>query len=336
MLTSVFVAAALVASAAAAPSAKHVRRQSMSTATGYASEKIGCFQDFYPTSRAMPALNYTSDSMTLESCNNFCGSRGYTYAGTEYARECYCSNEQPTSPLDDSKCSFQCSGNGNEICGGDNAISLVKLTPTYSTGCQVDDINYRSLDGASFTSSSMTVELCSSFCASRGFSLAGTEYASECYCGNVLRLNGPATCDMACSGNSAEICGGGNALSVVSTSAADQPNPMPQFSSFGCYTDYYPDYRALNGAKYYADDMTVEKCAMHCQSTGANYFGLEYARECYCGSSLQPAVRSNGCDTPCSGNANEICGGGNALSVYYYPSKVSGPSNMTSSAARRL
>ena len=48
-------------------------------------------------------------------------------------------------------------------------------------GCVTDSIA-RALTGYAFQSSSMTVELCTSTCAVQGFSMAGVENASECYC----------------------------------------------------------------------------------------------------------------------------------------------------------
>lgn len=52
-----------------------------------------------------------TDSNSAASCTTLCGNNGYSYAGTEYGRECWCDNAvfQPTS-LQDSSCSIPCSG----------------------------------------------------------------------------------------------------------------------------------------------------------------------------------------------------------------------------------
>ena len=47
--------------------------------------------------------------------------------------------------------------------------------------------------------------------------------SNECYCGNVfgtygLAINSGYSCNMPCTGNSNEICGGGNANSIYLTS----------------------------------------------------------------------------------------------------------------------
>lgn len=59
---------------------------------------------------------------------------------------------------------------------------------------------------------------CQTLCSRLGYSLAGTEYAGECFCGN--RLNALAQqisddlCNMACTGDASQVCGGPNAVSL--------------------------------------------------------------------------------------------------------------------------
>ena len=89
-----------------------------------------------------------------------------------------------------------------ETCGGPNAIELmvsghptavssssaaVSATPSTrpavwtAAGC-AQDAGPRALTGYSFTSNAMTASLCQTTCAAKGFTIAGTEYSSECYC----------------------------------------------------------------------------------------------------------------------------------------------------------
>jgi hypothetical protein len=63
------------------------------------------------------------------------------------------------------------------------------------------------------------------------------------------------------------------------------------------------------------DQMTIEVCQAACSGDGYEYFGLEFARECYCGQSL-PTVTSDQCNMACTGDSSEICGGPGALSIY--------------------
>ena len=75
----------------------------------------------------------------------------------------------------------------------------------------------RDLSGYMFSSPNMTVELCISECRRRGFAFAATQYGSQCFCGNSYGKYGPANnCNMSCSGNRSEICGGFWANSIYS------------------------------------------------------------------------------------------------------------------------
>ncbi|KAK3336500.1 glyoxal oxidase-like protein [Cercophora scortea] len=182
-------------------------------------------------------------------------------------------------------------------------------------------------------------------------------------------------CNMLCNGNSSEICGGGNRLNVYdymnqyvvstsssavasstssvasssssvvvlavstsSTSAAPvptgpvQPATVGNYVWYGCKTEA-TGIRALNGATYAADTMTLESCQAFCSAF--TYFGVEYARECYCGNSFNTgsvAAPATDCSFTCMGNAFEYCGAGNRLSVYAKNGTAPLPSTTTSSA----
>ncbi|KAI9051067.1 hypothetical protein LZ554_005175 [Drepanopeziza brunnea f. sp. 'monogermtubi'] len=110
-------------------------------------------------------------------------------------------------------------------------------------GC-ANEIDGRALPGAAFVSGdAMTVESCQAFCATNNYALSGIEYASECYCYNTLVS--PATlrntgCDMSCSGNTGEICGGGGRLSVFNNTAYVYPahtKTVGQYVYQGCYQE---------------------------------------------------------------------------------------------------
>ena len=67
--------------------------------------------------------------------------------------------------------------------------------------------------------------------------------------------------------------------------------------------------------------MTVEKCINFCKGKSMTYAGLEYSGECYCGNKIAsdraPKSGSLGnCLMKCSGNADEVCGGAAAISLY--------------------
>jgi len=95
--------------------------------------------------------------------------------------------------------------------------------------------------------SSNTIESCTSACHNAGYNLAGTEYAAECWCGYTIQAGGapaPATeCNMLCSGDNSEYCGGPNRLNVYKDTASTSTPPAPPevvakvgpWVSQGCY-----------------------------------------------------------------------------------------------------
>jgi hypothetical protein len=205
----------------------------------------------------------------------------------------------------------------------------------------------------------MTVAKCIGACSALNYAFAGVEYGGECYCGNSIANGGaPATgCTMLCNGNNMEMCGGGNRLNVysnqpvvsssssvvvaitsssssivvatVATSTATsstsvapvptgpvQPAAVANYVWYGCRTEATAA-RALSAKTYAADTMTLESCQAFC--AGYDYFGVEYARECYCGNTFNAgsvAAPSADCSFTCMGNPFEYCGAGNRLSVY--------------------
>lgn len=82
------------------------------------------------------------------------------------------------------------------------------VAPNSYLGCFKDD-SKRDLDGHNFYDRNMTTDLCVSTCRSKGFSHAGTQYASYCFCGNTFGKFGKSDgCNAKCTGNNAETCGG--------------------------------------------------------------------------------------------------------------------------------
>lgn len=109
------------------------------------------------------------------------------------------------------------------------------------TFCQYSDVGRTIYDAVS-TDGGMTNAKCTSYCFERGFVYAGTEYFSECYCGNFLARGAkPAEdgdCNTHCAGNSTEACGGRNKLSLYKTSKITPPAVNPgigDWESMGCH-----------------------------------------------------------------------------------------------------
>ena len=165
----------------------------------------------------------------------------------------------------------------------------------------------------------MTNEVCAASCAK--FQYFGTEYSSECYCGNALDSTAESTasseCNMKCSGNAGEFCGAGNRLSLYkNTNYVASAPALAGYNYQGCYTDGNP--RVLS-AKSTSDgtSMSYESCAAFCE--GYDLIGLEYGAECYCGDSFASTTSKKpdaDCGMPCSGAPDEVCGGPNRLTVF--------------------
>ena len=79
----------------------------------------------------------------------------------------------------------------------------------------------------------MTVEMCLSFCREHGFSYSGLQWRIECYCGDVP-VNGfkwawSDKCREACAGNSFQVCGGSNAMSVYTPRGVQKVHMVVKF-----------------------------------------------------------------------------------------------------------
>ncbi|KAL7417095.1 hypothetical protein BDY24DRAFT_411854 [Mrakia frigida] len=243
------VSATSVASAAAAASASANANAAPVLASGWALASTSLIAEG-TNGRALISDYYSDPSMTPLICSNFCSSKGYPLAGTEYYQECYCgsvlSNGASLSGVSTSD-RTPCSG-GSSACGGFSALSLyydtTKLssslvplagsgsgtgttTPSLpspyvvaSSSLVAEGTSGRALTGDSTESASMTPAICGAYCTSKGFAISATEYSTQCFCGNTFE-NGASlsihssSSGMPCGGDAAQTCGGSSALSVV-------------------------------------------------------------------------------------------------------------------------
>lgn len=270
-----------------------------------------------------------------------------------------------------------------EVCGGYAFLSVYNNTdPGFSppgsgsspgyVGCFAEGADGRTLRGASTSSAGgMTVEACEAFAregnSGAGYRYAGVEYGSQCYVGNSIippaaaALNDTSSppssqCDMACSGDGSEVCGGPGVLSVYLNPAyaADSAvkSPIGDYEAEGCLTDSQSSVglRALDGTEYLADDgMTEDMCVGYCQDRGYRYAGyvlvtlycahpplpvsdrkltgldllmnsVEYATQCYCGNEIINDAQLVDCGnyelSACPGDIHQVCGAANLMNLY--------------------
>ncbi|WWD16948.1 hypothetical protein CI109_101380 [Kwoniella shandongensis] len=223
------------------------------------------------------------------------------------------------------------------------ALPTIPVLPAgWSTGaCVVEGHNNggRALEKANYASSDMTQATCAAFCASKGHSIAGLEYSTECWCGDAL-TNGASLlktsegCNMPCGGASNTVCGGSGVLTLIVSELATQtlnaeltsrivtlPTGWSAASS-SCIQEGSSG-RALGSASTSSSDMTIGKCLDFCDAAGWQYAGIEYGSECYCANSLlngaSLARTSDQCNMPCAGDSATTCGGSNGLQLYINP-----------------
>ncbi|CAM9715370.1 unnamed protein product, partial [Ectocarpus fasciculatus] len=324
---------------------------------------LGCWADAEDPRVFPESLKTVSETMTTATCAATCAD--FAYYATQWSIECWCGNNDAYDVNGEGACDFECGGDPSDICGGNFAMSVYSTgsdpveTPSPAEdptdpaflGCFVDDSDNRVLPVGT-TSSAMTAALCADTCV--GFAFYGTEFGEECFCGNNANYdaNGEAVCNMACSGDEAEICGGFNAISshlfivVCRFRPVPAPSPPPQVYTtgsdpaetpspvevdvtpepvdvaeptepgyLGCFTDD-PDDRVFPGEQTTSASMTAAVCASTC--SGFTYYGTQWSSECWCGNNDDYDVygASTECTAQCTGDSLEICGGTNAMSIY--------------------
>ncbi|KAI8247925.1 WSC domain-containing protein [Colletotrichum sp. SAR 10_98] len=228
----------------------------------------------------------------------------------------------------ESDCNFACTGDSTEPCGAGDRLSVFTTTAAAtgpgvnpgpagwaSLGCYNDNIPGRIL--AYHTG------------VAAGDSL-------------ITAANGQTGCNMLCSGNSTEYCGGGNFINVYKSSAVPKTaSAVPAgWTGQGCLKDNVLG-RALGVGMAVAGgpaSMTVESCVAACSAAGYQIAGVEYSQECWCDNQIRNGgvltLPTDGCNMLCRGNTYETCGGSNRLNIYAsYNLNLALPSSSSSSTS---
>jgi hypothetical protein len=191
----------------------------------------GCWTD--EGDRQLGGASYHTDTMTPAVCISFCQSKGYSFAGVKYSRECFCGYNLKSKSVikDDGECGMSCAGDADSNCGGPNRLNVytskartqIVTNPgpvgsgwTYKS-CYEDSVYGRTLAHQVQVSGGNSVSGCTSACKAAGYKIAGVQWSSECFCDNTInfdRPNGLEGCDMVCDGNTLEYCGGSQKLNV--------------------------------------------------------------------------------------------------------------------------
>ncbi|PVH86433.1 WSC-domain-containing protein [Cadophora sp. DSE1049] len=259
----------------------------------------GCWTES-TTGRALSSKNYADDAMTLESCATYCSA--YSMFGVEYGRECYCGNSLGAGSVkatNQADCSFLCAGDKTTYCGAGLRLQL------YSASASSSSSTASSTGSAISSSTSASVTVSSSGSATSASSVATSSSASSSV--SVITSLPPVSTT--------------TSTSPVATTSKTPSGPaiVPSVGLYnyaGCYTEG-TNVRALSGALYANDSLTIQMCAQACSAY--TYFGAEYGRECWCGNSFgagSTLVSDKDCTKVCGGDSTQYCGNGNRLSVY--------------------
>ena len=159
----------------------------------------------------------------------------------------------------------------------------------------------------------------------------------RCYCSSSLpspsNFSTPSSCNLACTGNATQLCGGASALTVFNNTAIMPAPPTITAGAvvgtsiyLGCASEATSG-RALNASGYSNATVTNAQCASFCASKNYALFGTEYSSQCYCSNALAAGstLPQTGCSMACAGTlppgspfasyAN-ICGGPNRISLW--------------------
>lgn len=233
----------------------------------------GCYVDG-TNGRILQNQLADNQANTLQVCVSACAAAGYTIAGAEYGVQCFCGDAIYNGGIlatTQSDCNIACPGNSLEDCGAGNRMSIYSIgtpeayqapaaqqtglpTGWVYNGCLQDNIAsnedpneilstfpYMAWDNATGNTPEACIERCQEF----GYTAAGLEYGSQCFCGdpeNIYVASAPSTstdpqdtqyytrsavpqfyaasqCNSACTGAAQYLCGSGNRLTYYSYNA---------------------------------------------------------------------------------------------------------------------
>ena len=267
-----------------------------------------CVNDLDAPDRMLYEAHFSDDYLSREKCLDACKSAFYRFAGVENGRDCYCGNDMqlyswpvgggpgPRMPdnvriIPDIECNLPCSGNLNEECGGENKLNIFNM----KSKCERerdDGIEYvleTGIYGFFYPACIESGEYQpSQFDASSGYS----------WCVDMNGDEVPGTSTQL--PMMPEIC----SVYYTGQCVSNQNQTLPLVVSLG--------------------SMTRESCKIHCDSEDSTYYALGDGSDCYCGDEIETPhfLPFPMCNSPCDGDANEMCGGVEAFNLFSLKEKV--------------
>ncbi|XP_002741011.2 sialate:O-sulfotransferase 2-like [Saccoglossus kowalevskii] len=221
----------------------------------------------------------------------------------------------------------------------ERSIQIISGLPVVYAGCYQDyrETSKRTLQGNMWhDNKGMTVDACVTHCSKKGLVYIGLQYSVECWCSSTLR---PARvnengCNMKCSGDPQQMCGGQLYLSVyhitkdqpenskIINKKEDHKEPDGILEGFkGCIEVGDTDNVFLHGFSQTDSSMSVLGCKSTCVQKKFSIAALTGGNQCHCGHlentfNYQNPANHSRCNIPCSGFQGHYCGGSNHASLY--------------------
>ncbi|VVC39997.1 Hypothetical protein CINCED_3A002549 [Cinara cedri] len=300
--------------------------------TDYTPKKyLGCFED----NDNKPKGKYLSFQMDKNNspkrCINLCNTLQLKYAVLK-GNVCECKNNEPNYNFKKKflDCKTSCQGSPSEYCGGSMSSSVYKtlysdhreVMAMKHIGCFNNFKRHPTISGWLKEYSHLTPQNCVRSCYAKRFPYASLVSSRECLCSSIKPSNEAKIednmCKIPCSGSSQEMCGGINAMNVYSTGLEWRTDIIGN-QYLGCFEENEKK-RIFNSYSNSFSMNTPAFCSSLCFKYGYSYSGVTYKSECYCGN-LPPSkqftkLEDKQCNTKCSGDANQFCGGGWRMGVF--------------------
>ncbi|CAH1776614.1 unnamed protein product [Owenia fusiformis] len=189
---------------------------------------IGCYKDgthsnprdlSYPVNGGSAFIRY----MTPIMCNERCRNLGYKFAGSQHKTQCFCGNSFGRyGKAPESECSQPCSGDSTQTCGDGHRNRVYDVSDIY-IGCYKDGMHsdprdlMRPVNGVNARINDITPDICNNRCRDLGYKYAGSQFGTQCFCGNKFGTYGQAPeseCNVKCEGDANQFCGAGHRNNV--------------------------------------------------------------------------------------------------------------------------
>ncbi|KAF3933217.1 hypothetical protein ABW20_dc0107133 [Dactylellina cionopaga] len=233
-------------------------------------------------------------------------------------------------------------------------------------GCATENNPGRQLQTQLWSKATNDNKACIEACYAAGWTFAGTQYHSECWCGNTVpkAISLERDCNFGCALSESQTCGGngyfagGSFISLfarsdkytpggqpgTSTTSSTTSGPTPVqssnpavykgYSNKGCWAQPATGDRALPQLVAADAAMTIEMCVDAAISKGLKYCGVEYGQECWAGATIRAEathIADEQCSFACPGNPQEFCGAGSKFNLYVLDTTTSTTTTTTSS-----